>query len=89
MGKVVRLKPRVRPLTKTYNSAAPYVVERVDDDYGGIAYEVVDERPESYRGVCSCSNPRYGKQDAENVARALNMLVQYGMEKLPKPKDES
>ena len=88
MGDVVKIKRKVRPLTKTYQPNAPYVVERQDDDYGGIAYEVVDERPDSYRAVCSCSDDRYGKADAENIARALNMLVQYGMEKLPAPKDQ-
>jgi hypothetical protein len=86
MSNVIRLRPRVRPLTKTYQPDAPYVVERQDQEGGDIVYEVVDERPDSYRTVCASADARYGKQDTENIARGLNMLVQYGMEKLPKPK---
>jgi len=93
MGKVVRMKPKVRPLRATYDPTSPYVVEREDQDNGTITYKVQDTRPDSFRCVCSTSdyegdNP-YAKHDAEQVARALNLLVQYGKERLPKVKDRS
>ena len=84
---IVKLKRKPRPLRKTYNPTAPYAVERRDDDDGEIHYEVWDMRPESYRRVAAVSdacglNP-YAKFDAEQIARGLNLLVQYGKEKLP------
>jgi hypothetical protein len=87
MGTVVKLKRKVRPLSKTYQPNAPYVVAREDQDNGSIAYEIYDERPDSYRYVCATSddgggNP-YAKHDAEQIARGLNMLVQFGKETLP------
>lgn len=88
MAEVVQLKGKPRPLRKTYEPKAPYVVERVDGDDGQIAYEVQDWRPDTYRKVCTTSdefgeNP-YAKHDAEQIARALNLLVQFGKEDLPK-----
>lgn len=91
MSNVINLKRRPRPLRKTYQPLAPYEVERVDHDDGEIAYEVMDARPESYRIVCIVAddngrNP-YAKFDAEQIARGLNLLVQYGKESLPNVKD--
>ena len=88
MSNVVKLPRKVRPLTKTYQPSAPYVVERVDDDDGDIRYEVIDERPESYRIVCFTSD-EHGKHDAEQIVRGLNLLVQYGKEVLPKKKHKN
>lgn len=91
MSNVIKFKRRPCPLRKTYQPQAPYVVERVDQECGAITYEVFDERPDSYRFVCATSddigeNP-YAKHDAEQIARGLNMLVQFGKESLPKVKD--
>lgn len=87
MSNVVRLKRKPRPLQKTYQPNAPYVVQRDDNDDGSIDYEIYDERPTSYRFVCATSdmggqNP-YAKHDAEQIARGLNMMLQLGKEKLP------
>jgi hypothetical protein len=84
---VVKLKRKPRPLKKTYSTAEPYVVRREDQEYGDITFEVMDERPGSYRVVCQTSdsggeNP-YAKHDAEQIARALNLMVQFGKETLP------
>ena len=84
MGTVTSIRRRPRPLRKTYQPDAPYVVQREDGDDGAIRYEIFDERPESYRYVCATdddagANPS-AKQDAELIARGLNMLVQYGLE---------
>lgn len=86
MGDVHVIKRKARPLRKTYEPNAPYVVEREDDDDGSIRYVVLDERPDSYRHVCS-TNDAYddekssAKRDAEMIRRGLNLLVQYGLEK--------
>jgi len=92
MSNVVRLKRKPRPLQKTYSPTAPYVVERQDQDDGSITYEVYDERPESYRFVCGVSDDQggnpYAKHDAEQIARGLNLLVQYGKETLPSVKPD-
>lgn len=85
MGTVTKIRRKVRPLTKTYQPAAPYVVTREDEDDGSIRYVIFDERPETYRFVCSTNddagaNPK-AKSDAELIARGLNMLVQYGLDK--------
>ena len=58
-----------------------------DEEDGTIRFEVFDERPDSYRFICATddgggTNP-YAKHDAELIARGLNLLVQYGMERLP------
>lgn len=88
---VVKLPRKVRPLRKTYQPSAPYEVERIDHDDGEIVFEVMDARPDSYRRVCFVSDDQgrngYAKHDAEQIARALNLLVQYGKESLPKVKD--
>lgn len=95
--KVVQLRRRARPLTRTYQPSAPYVVEREDQDDGSITYEVWDHRPESYRCVCSISDGcneygdtgnSYARHDADQVARALNFMVQCGKEKLPQVRGE-
>ena len=89
MSKIVQLKRKPRPLKKTYQPSAPYAANRQDQDDGSITYEIFDERPDSYRFICGVSdygNPR-AKHDAEQIARGLNMLVQYGMEKLPTVKE--
>lgn len=91
-GKVVQLKRKPRPLRKTYSPTTPYVVLREDQDDGSITYEVFDERPDSYRFVCGISDDLgengYAKHDAEQIARGLNLLVQYGKETLPTVHDE-
>lgn len=87
MDNVVRLKRKPRPLRKTYQSTAPYEVEREDLDDGTIAYHVVDMRPDSFRTVCTVDDDggsdSYVKHDAEQIVRGLNLLVQYGKEVLP------
>lgn len=88
---VVKLKQKPRPLSKRYSPTAPYVVTRQDQDDGSISYEVFDERPDSYRLVCSTSDEdggnAYAKYDAEQIARGLNLLVQFGKETLPTARD--
>jgi hypothetical protein len=78
----------VRPLRKTYSPSHPYVVERHDQEDGSITYEVWDERPETYRRLCSINEWYDGgdladddeteistaKDDAELIARALNLM---------------
>jgi len=90
LSKVVGMKPKVRPLKSTYEPNSPYKVEREDWDDGTISYEVQDTRPESYRMVCTVSehDNDHPKHEAEQIARALNLLVQYGMEKLLPGKDD-
>ena len=87
MNNVIKLKRKPRPLRKTYSPIAPYVAMRQDQDDGSITYEIVDERPESYRLLCivsdDCGQNAYAKHDAEQIVRGLNMLVQYGKEQLP------
>lgn len=92
MGKIVKLKRKPRPLKKTYQPDAPYVVRRQDQDDGTITYEIYDERPDSYRFICGVSDypgeGPYAKHDAEQMVRGLNMLVQYGLEKLPTVREQ-
>ena len=87
MAEIVKLKRRVRPLKKTYQPDAPYVANRHDQDDGSINYEIFDERPNSYRFICDvsdeCGTNPWAKFDAEQIARGLNLLVQYGLERLP------
>lgn len=77
----------VRPLTKTYSKTHPYVVERHDWEDGSISYEVWDERPDTYRRVCSIHegpsdddedmepvDRGQAKKDADLIARALNLM---------------
>lgn len=89
MSKVVQLKRKPRPLKKRYQPTSPYVVQREDQEGGAIAYNIFDERPDSYRFVCSISDDynRYAKHDAEQVVRGLNLLVQCGKETLPSVKE--
>lgn len=91
MNNVIRLPLRPRPLRKTYQPKAPYEVEREDQDDGSITYWVADMRPDTYRTVAFANDDLgrngYAKHDAEAIARGLNLLVQYGMEKLPNVKD--
>lgn len=91
MNNVVHIKRKPRPLRATYFPNAPYVVEREDQDDGSITYEVYDHRPDSYRFVCGISDDGgtcpYAKHDAEQIARGLNLLVQYGKEILPSVRD--
>lgn len=79
------------PLKQTYQPTAPYVVRRQDQDDGTIIYELYDERPDSYRFICGISDYPgecpYAKHDAEQIARGFNMLVQYGLETLPKVRE--
>jgi hypothetical protein len=93
MGEVHTLKRKPRPLRKTFDPAAPYVVTRADDEDGSIRYEIIDERPDSYRLVCATNDAfddhhSNARRDAEMIARGLNLLVQYGLEKglPPSPK---
>lgn len=85
-GNVVKIKRKARPLTKTYQPDAPYVVTREDEDDGSIRYVIFDERPESYRFVCATydegGTDGNARRDADLIARGLNLLVQYGLEKL-------
>lgn len=85
MGTVTKIKRKARPLTKTYQPDAPYVVTREDQDDGSIRYVIFDERPESYRFVCATNDDAglspEAKADADLIARGLNMLVQYGLDK--------
>lgn len=91
MTNVITLKRKPRPLRKTYSPTAPYEVEREDQDNGSIIYWVVDMRPDTYRTLAHTHDDHgrngFAKFDAEQIARGLNMLVQYGMEKLPKVRD--
>lgn len=91
MSNVVQLKRRPRPLRKTYQPNAPYEVEREDQDDGSITYYVQDVRPDTFRDVCHTNDDMgrngYAKFDAEQVARGLNLLVQYGKEALPRVND--
>lgn len=87
MGEIIKMRRKPRPLRKTYDPRAPYTVIREDQDDGSITFHVADERPDSFRDVCSINDyiggHPYAKTDAEQIAKGLNMLVQYGMEKLP------
>lgn len=70
-----------RPLRDTYNPSAPYVVQRHDDEDGGIQYEIVDKRPDTYRRLCTISEEfsvtrAQAKRDADMIVRALNALHQ-------------
>lgn len=85
MGDVLKIKRKPRPLRARHEPNAPYVVEREDQDDGSIRYMVFDHRPESYRYVCSTNDDGgtdpTAKHDAEQIARGLNLLVQYGLER--------
>lgn len=87
----IRAKRKPRPLKATYSTESPYFVERVDQDHGGITYEIVDSRPNSYRIVCFVDDDNggngYAQHDADQIARGLNLLVQYGKEVLPSVPD--
>ena len=91
-AKVVHLRRKPRPLRKTYSPSAPYAVVREDQEDGSITYEIYDERPDSYRFICGvsddCGENGYAMHDAEQIARGLNLLVQYGKEQLPAVRDE-
>ena len=77
-----------RPLRKTYSPTHPYVVERHDCEDGSITYEIWDHRPTTYRRVCALNEwdfagvpepdedriPSTAKDDAELIARALNLM---------------
>lgn len=75
-----------RPLSKTYDPANPFVVERNDQEDGSIVYEIWDHRPDSYRRLCVCSEDYCDedvepdmdrgqtKKDADMIATALNMV---------------
>jgi len=88
-AKVIGIRRKARPLRKTYQPDAPYVVERRDEENGDIQYDVYDERPGSYRRVAITGDDigGYAKWDAEQIARALNFMVQLGKEKLPKVRE--
>ena len=89
MTSVVRIKRKVRPLQKTYDPAAPFVVERHDQEDGAIHYEIWDERQDSYRRLCTVmedynddsedGSPERGQslKDANLIARALNFMHGY------------
>ena len=90
MAEIVKLKRKPRPLRKTYDPAAPYVVERQDEEDGSITYEVWDQRPDSHRRLClmndSCDGdtedeldrgPSTAKADADLIVAALNFRHQY------------
>jgi hypothetical protein len=89
MSNVVRIKRKPRPLRKTYSPAAPFVVNRQDQEDGSIQYEIWDERPDSYRRLCTVSedycddsedgDPDRGQsmKDADLIMRALNFMHGY------------
>ncbi len=66
----------------------PFVVERHDWEDGSISYEVWDQRPASWRRLCSINDrddsntffdegkrPKHcAKSDAEMIVQALNVL---------------
>lgn len=91
MSNIIRLKRKPRPLQKTYQPSAPYEVEREDLEDGTIKYKIMDMRPESYRTVCYTDDDMgenaYVKYDAEQIAKGLNLLVQYNKEQLPAIRD--
>lgn len=91
MTNIIRLRRKPRALQKTYQPLAPYEVEREDLEDGTIKFDVVDMRPESYRIVCYIDDDMgengYAKYDAEQIARGLNLLVQYKKEQLPTVRD--
>lgn len=78
----------VRPLSKTYDPANPFVAERHDQEDGSIVYEIWDHRPETYRRLCVCAEADnegeddelepadrgQTKKDADMIATALNMV---------------
>jgi len=85
---VVKLKRPVRPLRKTYQPNAPYVVERHDEEDGSIQYEIWDHRPESYRRLTTVTEEIVefdvdvedrgrAMRDAELICRALNFMHGY------------
>lgn len=89
MSNVVRIPRKVRPLRKTYSPSEPFVVNRQDQEDGSIQYEIWDERPDSYRRLCTVSedycddsedgDPDRGQsmKDADLIARALNFMHGY------------
>lgn len=89
MTNVVHIKRTPRPLQKTYSPAQPFVVERHDQEDGSIHYEIWDERPDSYRRLCTvtedpvedCEEPNEdrgrAKRDADLIVRALNFMNGY------------
>lgn len=92
MAEIIKLRRKPRPLRAKYQPLAPYEVER-EDTSNSIDYHVVDMRPESYRTVTTFHDweeqvDPWAKHDATAVARGLNLLVQYGLEKLPKIKEQ-
>ena len=91
-AEIIGIKRKPRALRKTFQPSAPYVVEREDEERG-IRYMVVDQRPDSYREVCATmdweeSPDPWAKWNAEQIAQGLNMLVAYGLETLPKVKED-
>lgn len=91
MSNVVRIPRKVRPLRKTYSPSAPFVVNRQDQEDGSIQYEIWDERPDSYRRLCTVAedynddsaedgDPDRGQsmKDADLIARALNFYHSVG-----------
>lgn len=80
----------VRPLEKTYDPYAPFVVERHDQEDGSFHYEIWDTRPEYYRRLCNVYEPAVAdtesegpedwdrgqaKKDAELIVTALNRYI--------------
>ncbi len=78
-----------RPLRKTYDPTNPFVAQRHDAEDGRIIYEIWDERPDTYRRLCICSEDYINesgemedepsgrmqtKKDADMIATALNMV---------------
>jgi hypothetical protein len=85
MSNIIKIKRKIRPLTRKYFPTAPYVIEREDMEDGTIRYCIWDYRPETYRFVCATNDDGgtdpNAKKDAEKIVRALNLLVQYGIER--------
>lgn len=75
-----------RSLSRTYDPANPFVVERHDQEDGSIIYEIWDHRPDTYRRLCVCAEDMceddvepdtdrgQAKTDADMITTALNMV---------------
>lgn len=58
-----------------------YTVHRIDNEDGSISYEVIDERADTYRIVCTINDHEHiercisAKKEAEMIARGLNLMI--------------
>lgn len=77
-----KVKSSVRPLKKKRNAKAPFRMSRYDFDDGSIAYEIWDERPDTFHRLCSTyeQDEYYGtaRRDAKMIVDALNLIHKGG-----------